>query len=109
MPQVELPEAQPASELRKIIVNATSEMLDDPGENGIYKTGRFYDRLESEINEYMQENPKQGNIYRLMLETVQNSAHVTPELQNVIAKYLDYQSVPPVMITGDMARKIKVQ
>lgn len=43
------------SDLRKIIVNATSEMLDEPGENGIYRTTRFYNRLEREVTEYMQE------------------------------------------------------
>lgn len=40
------------SELRKIIVNATTEMLDEPGEHGIYKTARFYDRLEQEVTDY---------------------------------------------------------
>lgn len=51
------------SELRKIIVNATSEMLDEPDEKGIYRTTRFYNRLEREVTEYMRDQGIQPKIY----------------------------------------------
>lgn len=34
----------------------------------------------------------------LMLETAKNAPHVQPNMQNVIAKYLDYQSAPKMTI-----------
>lgn len=88
------------SELRKIIVNATSEMLDEPDEHGIYKTSRFYDRVEKEVTEYMQMHPGPINIYDLIMATVKNSEHLTPTMQNMVAKYLDYQSAPRVVMSG---------
>lgn len=94
------------SELRKIIVNATSEMLDEPDENGIYKTSRFYDRLESEVNEYIQLHPGPINIYDLIMETVKNSQHLTPTMQNMVARYLDYQSAPRMVVKGEMPNKV---
>lgn len=94
------------SELRKIIVNATSEMLDEPDENGIYKTGRFYNRLEKEVTEHFEQPYIAPSPYlELMLETVKNSANVHPELQKVIAKFLDYQSTP-VMFTKEIKSKL---
>lgn len=51
------------SDLRNIIVTATSEMLDEPDSNGIYKTTRFYNRLEREFNEYMTKRGVQPKIY----------------------------------------------
>ena len=38
-------------EIRKAIVNHTSEMLDNPNEHGIYPTSEFFDNLEKEICE----------------------------------------------------------
>jgi hypothetical protein len=34
----------------------------------------------------------------LMLETAKNAPHVQPNMQNAIAKYLDYQSAPKMYI-----------
>lgn len=99
--QINPPPIEPTGELRKIIVNATSEMLDEPGEGGIYQTTRFYDRLEKEITEYMN-GPRlvPDPMFELILETVKNSAYLSINLQNVIAKYLDYQSAPRVVMPG---------
>ena len=36
----------------------------------------------------------------LLLETAKNAAHITPAMQNVIARYMDYQSVPAIKIAG---------
>lgn len=88
------------SDLRKIIVTATSEMLDDPGEHGIYKTTRFYDRLEREITEYMVSNSTAIDIQALIADVVKNSVHLSIPLQNVIAKYIDYQSAPIVTVSN---------
>lgn len=87
------------SDLRKIIVNATSEMLDEPNEHGIYNTTRFYDRLEKEVTEHFDgvrivESP----FMELMLETVKNSPHVTPRLQNAIAQFMEFQSKPVMYV-----------
>lgn len=88
------------SGLRKIIVNATSEMLDEPNEHGIYKTSRFYDRLEREVTEYFgQPQIIESPCLELMLETVKNSATVEPELQRVIAQYCGVQSQPVRIIS----------
>ena len=38
-------------ELRTIIVKHTSEMLDNPGECGIYPTGKFYNNLIKALSE----------------------------------------------------------
>lgn len=81
--------------LRKIIVNATSEMLDEPDEHGIYKTSRFYDRLEREVSEYFgQPQIIESPCLELLLETVKNSAVMTQELQNAVAQYVTVQSQP---------------
>lgn len=88
------------SDLRKIIVTATSEMLDNPNKSGIYPTTKFYDRLEAEITEYMELHPTPTNLYDLMLETVKNSQSVSIPLQNTITKYLDYQSMPRVKLNS---------
>lgn len=83
------------SGLRKIIVNATSEMLDEPDEHGIYKTSRFYDRLEKEVYEYFgQPQIIESPYLELMVETVKNSSNIHPELQKVIAQFLGVQSQP---------------
>lgn len=87
-------------DLREIIVNATSEMLDEPDQNGLYKTTRFYNRLEKEVEEYIASMPTDQNFHKLMLQTVKNSEHVTPRLQNVIAQYLEFQSKPPVIASS---------
>lgn len=84
-------------DLRGIIVNATTEMLDEPGDHGIYKTARFYDRLEREVTEYFEAQPTgPAAIHQLLLETVRNSQHLHPEMQKVIARYMDYQSAPRI-------------
>lgn len=88
------------SELRKIIVNATSEMLDEPDGVGIYKTTRFYDRLEKEVNEYFgQPQIIESPCLELLLETVKNSVTVEPELQKVIAQFCGVQSQPVRIIS----------
>lgn len=88
------------SELRKIIVNATSEMLDEPDEHGIYKTSRFYDRLEREVHEYFgQPQIIESPCLELLHETAKNSATVEPELQKVIAQFCSVQSQPVRIIS----------
>lgn len=92
-------------DLRGIIVNATSEMLDNPDEYGIYPTGKFYDRLEAEVTEFMELNPTQTNLYDLMLQTVKNSSSVSIPLQNAVAKYIDWQASPRTSIKSDQIAK----
>lgn len=87
--------------LRNIIVTATSEMLDEPGKHGIYKTTRFYDRLESEITEYMKSAPTPVDIHDLIVEIVKNSASISIPMQNAIARYLDFLSNPQIVLTND--------
>lgn len=36
----------------------------------------------------------------LLLETVKNAEHLTPNMQNIIAKYMDYQSTPAIVMPG---------
>lgn len=89
------------SELRKIIVNATSEMLDEPDENGIYKTSKFYDRLEKEITQHFGGVVIEPSPYlELMLETVKNSPHLTAQMQNAVAQFLSLQTVPKIVMSG---------
>lgn len=87
------------SELRKIIVAATSEMLDEPGEHGIYKTTRFYDRLEKELTEYMN-GPRivPDPCFELLLETVKNAAILPVSLMETVAQYVSYQGTPKMVI-----------
>lgn len=84
------------SDLRTIIVNATSEMLDEPGEHGIYKTGRFYDRLENEISYYYESKPNPVNTHQLIIETAKAAPAMTQELQNAIAHYIEYLATPQI-------------
>ena len=86
------------SDLRKIIVNATSEMLDAPDEHGIYPTGKFYDRLENEVQEYMDQHPNPVNVHNLIVQTVEHSADIGVPLQAAIAKYIEYLSHPVMSI-----------
>lgn len=87
-----------STDLRKIIVNATSEMLDEPGENGIYQTTRFYNRLESEVQEYIDTQPNPINVHELVLETVKNSSGMNMALQSAVANYIEYLSHPKMTI-----------
>lgn len=48
--------------LRKIIVDNTSEMLDNPDKSGIYPTTKFYDNLEREIYELFSNKNNSGNM-----------------------------------------------
>lgn len=82
------------NDLRKIIVNATSEMLDNPDEHGIYPTTKFYERLEADITEYMQMHPNPVNVYALAMQLAKTGGELTPALQNAIASYLDRLSSP---------------
>ena len=36
----------------------------------------------------------------LLLETAKNAEHLTPNMQNLIAKYMDYQSAPKIVMSG---------
>jgi len=83
-----------SKEIRKIIVDATSQMLDEPDENGIYKTSRFYNRLENEITEYIEMHPDPMNVYKLVVQTVEHSADITPPLQAAVARYIDWLATP---------------
>jgi hypothetical protein len=91
------------TELRNIIVNATSEMLDEPDENGIYKTGRFYDRLESEITEHLSIQP--DPVGALLRDAIKNSPHLTERLQDAVATYVDFQAHPPRLIASKLFGK----
>jgi len=50
---------QPSDDwLRTLIVKHTSEMLDNPGDLGIYPTTKFYNNLEAAITQHIQDEVK---------------------------------------------------
>jgi hypothetical protein len=49
----------------------------------------------------------------LLLETAKNAKHLTPEMQKLIARYMDYQSYPAIVMSGkfnpnDIKRRVKL-
>lgn len=53
----------------------------------------------AEDNTLITSLPDPEFIRELLLSTVKNAEHVTPQLQNTVAKYCDYATAPMLMIS----------
>lgn len=91
------------SELRKIIVEATTEMLDSPDEHGIYPTTKFYNRLENDLLDHFIKQSGEPTVihddaFAELILNLSKQTTLTGRLQNAIATYLEYQSHPVMTI-----------